>query len=516
MSKFNTLGEMLEKMALRYPHRVALIFGRKKITYQQLLITSEKLAHSLYNVGIRKGDKISLWLPNCPEFVYSFFAVSRIGAIVCPINSMFKREETKFIVQDSQTKILITSIDKLEQAENILSRVDNLKYIISIKSPPRKDAILDFYTFIDKVSPLKKRIPLMGEEPAEIIYTSGTTGKPKGAILTHKNLLINISDCSSAIKVSKRDCFICILPLFHSFASTVCMLLPLYCGARIVIMRTVRPFKRVIRTIFKNRVTIFVAVPSVFNILSETKVSKLKLLIALFLNPIRVCISGAAALPLNVWQKFEKKFRRPLLQGYGLTEAAPVVSLNPLRGRRIPESVGMSLPSVKVKVVDEQGRSLPGGQIGELLVKGDNVMKGYFKMDEETKKTLKDGWLYTGDLAKIDEENFIYIMGRLKEMINVRGFNVYPKEIEDILYRHPKVKEAAVSGMSHRHRGEVPVAFIVRDSEVNEREINSYLKANLASYKVPLKIIFKDVLPKNSTGKVLKRELIKEIEEKFR
>lgn len=513
---FMSLGEMLEKIAQRYPKRVALVFGTKRVSYQELLVISKKLSSAFYQLGVRQTDKVSLWLPNCPEFVYTFFATVNVGAVVCPINSMFKREEAKFVIEDSQAKILVTSIDKLEAAKNILARVDTLKYIISVKSGETKDGILDFYTLVKTNHPVEKKVVVKGEDAAEIIYTSGTTGRPKGAILTHKNLIANINDCTRQIKVTKKDCFICILPLFHSFASTVCMLLPLSCGAKVVIMRAIRPFKRVIRAIFKNRVTIFVAVPSVYSILSETKVSKFKLFLNYFLNPIRLCISGAAALPLNVWEKFEKKFKRPLLQGYGLTEASPVVSLNPLKGKRKPTSVGMPLPCVEARVVDKGGNVLPSGEVGELIVKGDSIMKGYYKLEEETKKTLKDGWLYTGDLAKIDEEGYIYIMGRLKEMINVRGLNVYPKEIEDILYKHPKVKEAAIVGVQHRHRGEAPIAFIVREGELTSREIIEYLRANLATYKIPLKVIFKDTLPKGPTGKILKKELVKEVEGVFR
>jgi long-chain acyl-CoA synthetase len=513
---FNTLVEMLEKASYKYPRRVALVFGRKRIIYQDLIVTSKRLASSLYNLGVREFDRVCLWLPNLPEFVYSFFAILFLRAIVCPINSMFRREEAKFIIEDCGAKVLITSIDKMEDALNLLSRLDTLKSIIVVSSPKDRGVVLDFNDLISKSPVLDKKFSIKADDVAEIIYTSGTTGRPKGAILTHRNLVTNIKDCIKAIKVTKRDSFICILPLFHSFASTVCMLLPLSCGAKVVIMRALRPFKRVIRAIFRNRVTIFVAVPSVYNILAESKIPKYKLLLSYFFNPIRICISGAAALDAGVTKRFEKKFRRPILQGYGLTEASPVVSLNPIKGKRKPESVGLPLPLVEVKVVDKEDRFLGPDSIGHLLVRGPNVMKGYYKLEEETKKALKDGWLYTGDLAKIDRDGFIYIMGRIKEMINVRGLNVYPKEIEDLLYKHPKVKEAAVVGVPHRHRGEAPVAFIVKEGEVGAREVIGYLRANLAPYKVPLKVLFKESLPKNPTGKILKRELQQEVMDIFK
>lgn len=512
----NNLTQLLSRANLRYPQKTALVFGSKKISYARLEAYCAKLAQALSSLEVKEFDKAALWLPNCPEFVYSFFAVLKLRATVVPINSMFKREEAKFIVEDSKAAVLICSIDKVIDAENILSRVDSVKHVISLPAPKDGSSVLDFYGLINNADKLSQDVHIEGDDLAQIVYTSGTTGKPKGACLTHRNLLSNVKDCARIIGLKHSDCFICILPLFHSFASTVCMLLPLYMGAKIVIMRAVRPFKRVIRAVFKNRVTVFTGVPSFFSILSEVALAPWKLWLNTLINPIRVCISGAAALPFEAWYKFEKRFKRPLLQGYGLTEASPVVSLNPVRGQRKPESVGICLASVKARVIDKAGKLLPFGEIGELLVSGPNVMQGYYNLAEETQKVLKDGWLYTGDLAKIDKDGFIYIMGRIKDMINVRGLNVYPKEIEDILYGYPKIKEAAVVGVLHRHRGEAPIAFIVKEGDIRERDIIRYLRQNLASYKIPLRVIFKDSLPKNTTGKILKRELRAEVENLFK
>ncbi len=507
----NNLLEILGRSVSKFPKRVALVFGSRKITYQQLNSSYQKLASALLDLGVKEFDRIALWLPNCPEFVYSFFAALSLRATVVPINTMFKREEARFIIENSQAKILICSVDKLEDSENILSRIDTLEHIICLKGHKDKNLVSDFRRLIENYQELNQLRQIEEDDLAEIVYTSGTTGKPKGACLTHKNLISNIKDCAKVIKLTKRDSLICFLPLFHSFSSTVCMLLPLSCGAKIIIMRSVRPFKRVMRAVFKYRVTIFIGVPSLYNILSEAKISPLKALLNIFINPVRLYISGAAALPVSVCKKFEKKFHRPLLQGYGLTEASPVVSMSPIGRRRKLDSIGLAMPSVEVKIVDKQGKQLPSGAIGELLVKGPNVMKGYYNLEEENKKALREGWLYTGDLAKIDKEGFIYIIGRSKEMINVRGFNVYPREIEDILYHYPRVKEAAVIGVSHRHRGEVPIAFIVGQGQLQEREIIEHLRANLAPYKVPFKVIFRDSLPKNPTGKILKRELQEEV-----
>jgi long-chain acyl-CoA synthetase len=330
-------------------------------------------------------------------------------------------------------------------------------------------------------------------------------------MLTHYNLISNAIDSALSIKVSAQDTFICILPLFHSFAATVCMNLPLSRGAKIVVMKAVRPFKRVIRAIRKNRVTIFVGIPSIYNILQGIKIPKIfhSPLIRLF-NPVKICISGAAALPVETFRGFEKKFRIPLLEGYGLTEASPVVTLNPLRGKRKAGSIGLALAkNIELKIIDERGTTLSPGQIGELLVKGPNVMAGYYKNKEASKETLKDGWLYTGDMAKFDQDNYVYIVGRKKEMVNVRGLNVYPREIEEVLYQNSKIKEAAVIGIPDEHKGEVPKAFVVlKEGEyATEHEIIQYLRERLAAYKIPKYVVFRESLPKNTTGKILKRLL---------
>jgi len=235
------------------------------------------------------------------------------------------------------------------------------------------------------------------------------------------------------------------------------------------------------------------------------------------INPVRLCISGAAPLSVEVLQNFEKKFRIPLLEGYGLTEASPVVSLNPLKGKRKPGSVGLPYPTIQEKIVDSEGRELPAGKEGELIIKGPNVMVGYFNLPKETRETLRNGWLHTGDLAKIDEEGYIYIIGRIKDMILVRGFNVYPREIEEVLYKHSDVKEAAVVGVPHPSKGEVPVGFVVlkENASVSQRALILYLRERLASYKVPVRIIIKDSLPKNPTGKILKRQLREEVKDLF-
>ena len=515
MRGIGSINEILTKSAEYFPNKEAVIFGAKKITYRKIITVSDKLAGSLYELGIRRADKVCLWLPNIPEFIYSYFAILTLGAVAVPINTLFKREEAKFVIDDSGAKILICSVDKLDNAEVILGRAAALENIICVPSCGKNTVAKGFYELIDGCNVFGRRVDIEPSCVAEILYTSGTTGSPKGACLTHGSLIANIADCSRAIKIKSKDSFLCILPLFHSFASTVCMLLPFYNGASIVLMRTVRPFKRVIRAVFRNRITVFVAVPSIYKILAEIKLSWYKLIWFSLINPVRICISGAAALSGDILERFEKKIRRPLLEGYGLTEASPVVSLNPLKGKRKRFSVGLALSSLEAKVVDGTGRELLHGDVGELIIKGPSIMKEYYNLKEETAKVLKNGWLRTGDLASIDKEGYIFIKGRKKDMINVRGLNVYPREIEELLYKHPGVREASVVGVPHPHRGEVPIAFVVTDGTVDDTKLTKYLKTNLASYKVPLKVITRKDFPKNAAGKILKIELRKEIENVF-
>jgi len=510
------LGELLSINAKNHPHRIAIVFGQKKISYKTLDELTSRLAAGIIQLGIKKQEKIALLLDNCPEFVISYFAILKAGCAVVPINYMFKMEEAKFILEDSQAVCLITSRPYVDMAEELRLRVDNLKNIITT-SKTKKDT-LDFSKIEKNDTDRLSKIPINPDDLAVILYTSGTTGHPKGAMLSHYNLISNAMDSASAIKTTCKDTFICILPLFHSFAATVCMNLPLSIGAKIVIMKSVRPFKRVIRAIRKNRVNMFVGIPSIYNILKETKLPKIlnSPLIKLF-NPVKVCISGAAALPAETLQGFEKKFRIPLLEGYGLTEASPVVTLNPLRGIRKPGSIGVALSkNIELKIIDDKGDACAPGQIGELLVKGPNVMQGYFRQEEATRQTLKDGWLYTGDMAKIDRKGYVYIAGRKKEMVNVRGLNVYPREIEEVLYQNPKIKEAAVIGITDTHKGEVPKGFVVlKDGEkATEHEIIQYLRDRLAPYKIPKYIEFKVSLPKNASGKIIKRLLEDEKEKK--
>ena len=505
------LVQILDNSARKFPNRDAIIFGQRKIKYKELQVLSDKVASELLKLGVKKGDRVSLLLNNCPDFIICYFGIVKTGAIIVTINHMLTVDEIKFILEDSTSSVLITSEVFKDKARELNLRLESLKHIITTSKTYNGFVNLKSWYNLSHTSLEPENIH--SDDVAIILYTSGTTGHPKGAMLTHSNLISNVKASAATINVNHKDSFICFLPLFHSFAATVCMLMPIFIGARIVVMRSVRPFKRFIRAIRKNKVSIFVGIPSIYNILSEIKLPAiLNTFLIRFLNPIRLSVSGAASLPAQVLSNFQKKFRIPLIEGYGLTETSPVVSLNPVKGRRIPGSIGLPIEGVRVKIVDEQGKDLERGQPGELLVKGPNVMKGYFRLEEATRDALKDGWLYTGDMAKMDENNYLYIVGRKKDMVNVRGLNVYPREIEDVLYQHPKIKEVAVIGIKDIHKGEVPKGFVVlKDGEcADEHELISFLRGKIAAYKIPHRIEFRDSLPKNTTGKILKRLLREE------
>lgn len=510
---YKKLTDIIKHKAESHPQKTAIIFGGKKYSYYDILERAEIINGVLRKKGVRENDRIALLLDNSPDFVFYYFGILMAQAVVVPINHMFKRDEIKFILQDSQSSILITSAAYTQLAQELNVIIPDLKGIIYTHQ--KNDIGIGLAIKTQKTFPEEAGIEnsISENNPAVFLYTSGTTGHPKAAMLSHRNLLSNVISSSKIIQITPKDTFICFLPMFHSFAATVCMLMPLYNGSKIVIMKSPRPIKKLLRTIRNNRVTIFTGIPSIYNILKDFKLPKFlpTWLLRLF-NPVRLCISGAAALPAEILNKFEKKFGIPLLEGYGLTEASPVVSLNPLKGKRKAGSIGLPIPEVKIKIVDDNDNEVATGQIGELCVQGPNVMKGYFNNDKETNETLKNGWLKTGDMAKKDDEGYLYIMDRKKDMVNVRGLNVYPREIEEILYQNPEIKEAAVIGIADPHKGEVPKGFVVLKSKsaISEHDIINYLKQRLALYKVPRKIEIRESLPKNASGKILKRVLAQE------
>lgn len=496
-----TLGEMLSNTARKYPRRTALVFEGRKYSYRELDELAEGFAAGLAGLGVRPGGHVGILLGNCPEFVAGYFGIAKSGAAAVPLNTFLAVPELEYILKDAGIGVLVSSPEFSDKIPEIRKSSESLKYIVCATG--KMDGAVPMADVVVKGG--QGPGATGGSEPAAILYTSGTTGRPKGAILTHSNLLSNAASCASAFKVTGSDRFLLFLPMFHSFAFLVCMLLPLSVGARVTILTSVKPFSRVTKGIVFGRTTLFVAIPPIYNLLSMKKFPW----IVLKLLSLRMCVSGAAPLAGDVLARFDANFPFPLLEGYGLTEASPVVCCNPLEGIRKQGSVGPPIPGVEVKIVDGQDRELPAGEVGEVIVRGPNVMKGYLGNEAATKDTIRGGWLFTGDMGRLDDAGYLYIVDRLKDLILVHGMNVYPREVEEALHQHPAVKEAAVIGVLDPGHTEFPKAFITLADgmKATEKELKEFLRERLASYKVPRQIAFMDALPMTPTGKVMKKAL---------
>jgi len=488
------LDWMLSETSRKLSGRVCIKFGKERYTYSEIDDWVSLLAGGLLKNGLVEGGRVAILMENCPEYIITYFAILRAGGIAVPINTMLTPEEISYILNDSGSETLIFSKGLSDKVEKVRERNPRVNICLFDDLPRVKIPAENDYK---------------DDEVAVLLYTSGTTGFPKGAMLTHSNLISNAEACKKAMDITSMDRILLFLPLFHSFTLTVCVILPIYTGASIVILPSVRPFSKVMNSIFKERITFFIGIPTVYNILSRKNIPfPLRYILKPLMN-IRACISGAAALPVETIYNFERRFGIPLLEGYGLTEASPVVSVNPLNGIRKPSSVGPPLPGVEVAVVGEDGDRLPTGEVGELIVRGPNVMKGYFNNEEATKETIRDGWLYTGDMARVDEDGYIYIVDRKKDLIIVDGMNVYPREIEEHVLRLPQVEECAMVGLPDGRGSEITVLFVKlkEEEDITEEEIRAHMKAHLAPFKIPRRIRFVQDFPRTATGKIKKTEL---------
>lgn len=494
------IGDIVSKTAAEKGEKTAAVLDEEEITYNQLEKESNQLANGLINLGIKPSDMVSIMLPNSIEFLTAYLGVIKSGATMVPLNISFKTPAVEYILNNSEAKIIITSQDFLGLIKKC--NLDFVEKIILIDGEQADDYLL-IEEFSDQPTDLPELKNIDEEYVAACLYTSGTTGKPKGAMLTHHNLIFDTKKSIEHLKVDDSDRYICVLPMFHAFAETVCMLMPLFLGAEIVIVDRFLP-EKVLRIIQEKNITFFAGVPTMYSALLNVKNKD-----EYDLSHLNLCISGGAAMPQQTMEDFENTFNVKILEGNGPTETSPVAYVNPVDGERKSGSVGLPIPETKVKIVDENDNELPIGEIGEIIVQGEHVMKGYFKMPEATEETLRNGWLHTGDLGKMDEDGYVYIVDRKKDMINVGGMNVYPREIEEQLYKHPKIKEAAVVATKDELRGEIPKAVIVlKEGETaDEREIKKYCLQYFANYKVPKLVEFLDELPKNATGKIDKKSL---------
>ncbi len=500
------LPDYISQNAKLHPEKTAFYFKDEKTTFEELDDRIRHVAGGLTDLGLKKGSTVGLVLRNSPEFVIMSMALASIGAISVPINFLEKPEQIALILNDAKAEVIFASREFLGTVLTAAKKIKTVKHIIL--KDGAQEGIKEFKTLLEsQPRPISTRID--EDDLVMLLYTSGTTGLPKGVMLTHKNLMANVDQCLSAIKVTSNDVFICLLPMFHSFAWTTCVLIPLKRGLPIVIMETLLPFDPVIRAIWKYKVTIFIGVPQIFSALCQ-KISGAKAFLVRLLNPVRLCISGAAPLPTTIFHRFKKTFKIPLIEGYGLTETSPVCALNPIEKIKMG-TVGPALQGVSIEIHDDAGKLLSQGEVGEIWIKGDNVMKGYFQKPEETRDVLTPSrWLKTGDLGRLDEEGYLSIVDRKKDLIIVKGLNVYPQDVEKVISQHPKVSEVAVVGKLDPATGEETIrAFITlkEGAKAGKPEMMDLCRENLAPYKRPKEIIFLDKMPKNSLQKILKKDL---------
>lgn len=508
------LVEQVKQRAFEQPEKTAYHFMGKNTSYGEFEQTVAYFAKALQNSGVQKGDHVALLLGNTPHFLISLYSAMRIGATVIPINPIYTPDEISYIIQNGDVKVVI-ALDMLlplvEKGVQVFSQVE--KYIIcetaadvgekfAALSDEAKEKTVLFSSLLRSTTEGVEPVALETDDPAVILYTSGTTGYPKGAILTHGNLYSNARDIGTYLQMTAEDRVIATLPVFHVFALTVVVNAPLVCGATILLAPRFSPGE-IFELARAQQATVFAGVPTMYNFLYQFQDGD----VAAF-ETLRLAISGGASLPVSLLHNFEDKFNVRISEGYGLSEASPVTCFNPLDRERKAGSIGPSIVNVENKVVDAEGNEVAVGEVGELIVRGPNVMKGYYKMPEETAMAIRDGWLYTGDLARQDEDGYFYIVDRKKDMIIVGGYNVYPREVEEVLYAHNAVLEAAVIGLPDTDFGEAVHAYVVlKDPSVTPEQLQAYCAERLVKYKVPKVIEIIDELPKNTTGKILRRSL---------
>jgi len=508
-----SLHTTLEESARRRADKTCVVCEDERIPFAEMNRRANRFAHGLRElrfahgvrerIGVERGDRVGLLVKNSPLFIEALYGVLKLGASVVPINVFLAPPEVAFILNDCRIRTLVVSSDFLPMMAALREQAPALEHVVALDGAGT--GVITREELIAGRSDENLGVDVADTDDAVLLYTSGTTGKPKAAVLTHANFLGNIDSCRRAVQLTPDDAFLLALPMFHSFSLTVNVLLPIAGGCTIVLLESVRPHEKLLRALVEHGPTIFAGMPALYVLFCKTSVPP-ELMAG---SKLRVCISGSAPLAEATLLEFEKRFPVPLLEGYGLSEAAPVVALNPLDGVRKLRSIGVPLPGVEVKIFDEHDRELPAGEPGELVVRGPNVMRGYHDRPDESAATLRNGWLHTGDIARMDEDGYIFILDRKKDLIISKGMNIYPREIEEVLHHHPKVHEVAVVGDRDRNLDEVAVAFVrLTDGAVAEpAELIDYLKPRLAAYKIPRRVRFVDDFPRTPTGKILKREL---------
>ncbi len=489
------LASNLTRTAAEHPDEIAVKLDDAAFNFGLLDNASQRVSAMLKSKGVGSGDRVGIMLPNVPYFPAVYYGVLRAGAVVVPMNVLLKGREVGFYLADPQVKVLFAWHGFMEAAEAGAKEAGGVE-IVSVE-PGEIEGLIFAHEPDEDVA------DRAGDDTAVILYTSGTTGRPKGAELTHDNLRSNVSAAVGLFDLGVGDVIFGGLPLFHSFGQTCTMNAAICCGATVTLLPRFDPGKA-LEILQRDRCTIFEGVPTMFGALlnhpdrTDYDVSSL-----------RCCASGGASLPVEVLRGFEECFGCQVLEGYGLSETSPIASFNHPDRERKAGSIGTPIAGVEMKLVDDDGNEVAQGEIGEILIKGHNVMKGYFNQPEATAEAIKDGWFASGDLAMVDEDGYFFIVDRKKDMIIRGGYNVYPREIEEVLYEHPAVLEVAVVGVPHAELGEDVGAAVAlkEDAEVDVDELMAFVKEQVAAYKYPRHIWFVDELPKGPTGKILKREI---------
>lgn len=491
------------------PNKTIIYEADLKISNRQFLAYVDTIASYLHEIGITAGNKVAIVMSNSWQYVANVFAISKIGGVVVPVNNFLKEDEIAYIINDAQAKLLFCSAKFAKETRDLIIKTNICKIIWVDGIPIENDNNVDFAKIIATPCDSAPFVDSAIENMALIVYTSGTTGKPKGAMLSFKNVLSNVWACLEHMRLKPGQVrMVCYLPMFHAFTMTVTVMLPILTNSNTTIIRSIATkgdFANLLKQVLLKRVIFFVGVPDVYSALAK---AKLPWYFHWFHN-VKGFISGAAPLSEETIRKFDASFKHSkLIQGYGISECSPVVSVNMPWADRIG-SVGQALPSYQVATFDDDMQQLEVGSIGEICVKGDCVMMGYFNRSEETAEAIINGWFRTGDIGKVDEDGYIYIVDRKKDLIISKGMNIYPREIEEIIYTNDKVNACAVIGVKDQEASETPVAYVeLREGETaTEAEFKAYVKPNLAPFKQPRKIYFVEKLPRNATGKILKREL---------
>lgn len=508
------LSILLESSTKAYPTNLAVIFNERKLTYAELNAAANKFANGLRALGVQRGEHVALMIPNLPFFPIAYYGALKAGCTVVPFNVLLKGREVEYHLQDSDSVVLVAFEGFFEEAYKGFQAAPGCRNLIvctgdMMAPPPVQDPkVTTFGRVLGPASHVFDTVQTMPDDTAVILYTSGTTGKPKGAELSHFNMFFNaMFTVKWLLDGMPNDVALAVLPLFHSFGQTCMMNAMFSCGGAITLLPRFEP-AATLGIMQRDGVTLFAGVPTMYwALLNFPDADKFDL--DKIRSTLRLAVSGAASLPLEVMKSFEAKYGVPILEGYGLSETSPVASFNVLDKPRKAGSIGVPIWGVDMKVVDPEMKEVPVGDLGEITIRGHNVMKGYYKKPEATTEAFAGGWFHTGDIARVDEDGYFYIVDRLKDMIIRGGFNVYPREIEELLLTHPAVSLTAVVGVPDQQMGEEVKAFVVLKpgQTATEQEIIEFCKERIAAYKYPRLVEFRPTLPMTATGKILKREL---------